>query len=192
MIGVSLVSVNRWENGQSRPNRGTWQHIYDLENSLITQPGGVPAAASSGALETSRAEEGRLVLPSSSGPLTRLAFSVHQNPRVYALLIGSGVSRAAKIPTAWEIMGDLVMQVIKVEEGEGREDWDVRYEERTGKKPNYSDVISELGLSPHERRSILEKYIEPSDEDRMHGRKAPTAAHRAIARLVRDQYNHHN
>ena len=31
-IGVSFCTVNRWENGQSRPSRLAWQQILDLEN----------------------------------------------------------------------------------------------------------------------------------------------------------------
>ena len=31
IIGVSYASVNRWENGQSRPNHLAWQRIIDLE-----------------------------------------------------------------------------------------------------------------------------------------------------------------
>ena len=34
LIGVSYASVNRWENGQSRPNNLAWQRIIDLELSL--------------------------------------------------------------------------------------------------------------------------------------------------------------
>ena len=36
-------------------------------------------------------------------PVTRLAFSVQQNPGVYALLLGSGVSFSSQIPTGWAI-----------------------------------------------------------------------------------------
>ena len=32
LIGVSFASVNRWENGQSRPNNLAWQKILDLEH----------------------------------------------------------------------------------------------------------------------------------------------------------------
>jgi hypothetical protein len=36
-------------------------------------------------------------------PLTQLAFSVYENKGVFAVLLGSGLSRAAEIPTGWEI-----------------------------------------------------------------------------------------
>jgi hypothetical protein len=41
-------------------------------------------------------------------PLTALAFSIYENKGVYCLLLGSGFSRPAEIPTGWEITLDLV------------------------------------------------------------------------------------
>ena len=38
LVGVSFASVNRWENGQSRPNRLAWRRILDLER-LPTRDG---------------------------------------------------------------------------------------------------------------------------------------------------------
>jgi hypothetical protein len=38
-------------------------------------------------------------------PMLSLAFSVHSNKGVFALLLGSGVSRASGIPTGWEGAG---------------------------------------------------------------------------------------
>ncbi len=43
--------------------------------------------------------------------LESLSFAVHSRPGLYALLIGSGVSRSAGIPTGWEITLDLVKQL---------------------------------------------------------------------------------
>ena len=48
--------------------------------------------------------------------------------------------------------------------------------------------MSEVGLSPEERRSILHRYIEPSDQDREEGHKLPTTSHFAIADLVQAGY----
>jgi hypothetical protein len=45
-------------------------------------------------------------------PLHSLAFSVQANPGVYAVLIGSGVSRSAQIPTGWEITLDFVCKLV--------------------------------------------------------------------------------
>ena len=55
-------------------------------------------------------------------------------------------------------------------------------------KPDYSDLLNELTSTPEERRSILHGYLEPTEDEREQGLKVPTAAHRAIARLVRDGF----
>jgi len=44
-------------------------------------------------------------------PVTRIAFSVYENKGVFAVLLGSGLSRAAEIPTGWEITLDLIRRV---------------------------------------------------------------------------------
>lgn len=40
--------------------------------------------------------------------LTSIAFALQSNKGVYALLLGSGISRSAGIPTGWEIVLDLI------------------------------------------------------------------------------------
>lgn len=120
--------------------------------------------------------------------LTRLSFSIYENRGVYALLIGSGLSRAAQIPTGWEITLDLIRRVALAKEEKEQTNWIDWYKEKTGKEPSYSELVGELGLSQEERRAILHKYIEPTEEDREEGRKLPTAAHFAIADLVKSGY----
>lgn len=124
----------------------------------------------------------------SNDPLTQLAFSVYENKGVYALLVGSGLSRAAEIPTGWEVTLDLIRRVAAAQGAEDQDDWQEWYRETTDKDPNYSELVGELGLSRDERRSILHSYIEPNDDDREEGLKLPTPAHHAIARLVRAGY----
>ncbi|WP_158285587.1 hypothetical protein [Azospirillum sp. TSA6c] len=46
-----------------------------------------------------------------SDPLLSLAHSVQSNKGVFAVLLGSGVSRAAGIPTGWELTFDLVRRL---------------------------------------------------------------------------------
>jgi SIR2-like domain len=121
-------------------------------------------------------------------PLTQLSFSVYENEGAFALLLGSGLSRAAEIPTGWEITLDLIRRVAEAQGVEPQPDWAQWYRDTTGAEPNYSALLEELASSPDERRSILHSYIEPTDEDREEGRKIPTAAHRAIAELVRAGY----
>jgi hypothetical protein len=120
--------------------------------------------------------------------LTQLAFSIHENKGIYALLLGSGLSRAAQIPTGWEITLDLIRRVALAQQVEEPSDWAKWYRENHGKDPNYSILLNELTSMPEERRAILHRYIEPSAEDREEGRKLPTAAHHAIADLVQAGY----
>jgi hypothetical protein len=124
----------------------------------------------------------------ANDPVTQLAFSMFEGKGVYALLLGSGLSRAAEIPTGWEITLDLVRRVALAQEVTEQLDWAAWYSEKTGEEPDYSALLKELASTPAERRSILHGYIEPTEEDRAEGRKAPTAAHYAIADLVRSGY----
>jgi hypothetical protein len=115
---------------------------------------------------------------------TQLAFSVYESKGVYAVLLGSGLSRAADIPTGWEITIDLVRRVGLAQGAGEQADWGQWYLEKVGTEPNYSSLLEELASSQEERRSILHSYIEPSVQDREEGRKVPTTAHRAIADLI--------
>jgi hypothetical protein len=123
-----------------------------------------------------------------SDVLTQLAFALFENKGVFAVLLGSGLSRAAEIPTGWEITLDLIRRVALAQGTVQQPDWAKWYHETTGQEPNYSTLLEELAGSPDERRAILHRYIEPTEEDREGRRKVPTAAHRAIAELVRRGY----
>jgi SIR2-like domain len=123
-----------------------------------------------------------------SDVLTQLAFALFENKGVFAVLLGSGLSRAAEIPTGWEITLDLIRRVALAQGTVEQPDWANWYHETTGQEPDYSTLLEELAGSPEERRAILHRYIEPTEEDREEGRKVPTAAHRAIAELVRRGY----
>jgi hypothetical protein len=114
----------------------------------------------------------------------QLAFSVYEGKGVFAVLLGSGVSRAADIPTGWEITIDLIRRVGLAQNVEEQSNWAEWYRKKAGQEPNYSTVLEELASTPEERRSILQGYIEPTMIDREDGRKVPTAAHFAIADLV--------
>ncbi|WP_253445621.1 SIR2 family protein [Halomonas sp. Y3] len=118
-------------------------------------------------------------------PVTQLAFSVHENKGVFAVLLGSGLSRSAEIPTGWEITLDLVRRVAIAQGVEEQPNWAKWYRDQTGHEPNYSGLLEEIASSPDERRAILHRYIEPDEQDRDEGRKIPTKAHHAIAQLVR-------
>src|ERR1700730_9622769 len=95
----------------------------------------------------------------SSDPITQLAFSMFENKGVYALLLGSGLSRSAGIPTGWEITLDLVRRVALAQGVENQSDWAIWYREQNGTDPDYSALLAELAISAAERRSILHSYI---------------------------------
>jgi hypothetical protein len=120
-------------------------------------------------------------------PIISLAFGVYSNKGVYALLLGSGVSRGAGIPTGWEVMEDLIRKVAALEKADCGSDPLAWYAREHG-HPSYDTLLDALTNSPSERSAMLKPYFEPTDSEREEGLKAPTAGHKAIARLVRDGY----
>src|ERR1700733_14625506 len=117
-------------------------------------------------------------------PMTSLAFSVYSGKGVYALLLGSGISRAAKIPTGWEVTIDLVRQVGAMENKNCEPDPADWYFKNYGKEADYSVLLESLALTPTERANALRGYFEPTPAQRDAGEKSPTSAHKAIAKLV--------
>lgn len=117
-------------------------------------------------------------------PTTEAALALHQAPGIYALLLGSGVSRGAQVPTGWEVTLDLVTR-LAVASGEDKPtqpaEW---YRERYGTDPDYSDVLEQLADTPEERQTLLRAYFEPTEQERADGIKQPTKAHHAIADLA--------
>ena len=123
---------------------------------------------------------------STIDPQQALSFAVASSPGVYALLIGSGVSRSAGIPTGWEIVLDLLGKLAAatgVPAGIDPETW---YRQEYGSAPEYSTLIDDLAKEPAERQQLLRPYFEPNEDEREQELKQPTAAHRAIAQMVAD------
>ena len=118
-------------------------------------------------------------------PSQLLALSVEDRPGVYALLLGSGVSRSAGIPTGWDIVLDLIGRLAELEGGPC-DDTDLVswYCQKYGREPEYSTLLDAIACTPEERQLLLRSYFEPNDLEREQGLKQPTAAHRAIARLA--------
>lgn len=121
-------------------------------------------------------------------PILSLAHSVQTSPNVYAVLLGSGISRSAGIPTGWEVTLEMVERVAILSGEDTHGDPAQWYKDRFGKDPGYSELLDMLAKTPAERRAILHEFFEPTDEERDDGIKMPTAAHRAIAELVRDGF----
>ena len=121
-------------------------------------------------------------------PIHSLAFSIQANRGVYALLLGSGVSRAAKIPTGWEVTLDLIRKLAAIQDDTADPDPEAWYREKFRKEPDYSDLLEDLAKTPAERQQLLRTYWEPSEQEREEGDKQPTAAHHAIAALAKQGF----
>src|SRR5438445_4614181 len=117
-------------------------------------------------------------------PLVLLAFSLYSNKGAYALLLGSGVSRAAGIPTGWEVVLDLIRKLAKLEREDCEPDPDAWFKRSHGIDPDYSKLLDAIAKTPSERQQLLRGYFEPTNDEREQGLKVPTATHRAIAQLV--------
>jgi len=121
-------------------------------------------------------------------PVSAVAFEVQAAKGVFALLLGSGVSRAAKIPTGWDITLDLVRQMAVLKDEDAGADPAGWYSATFGKTPDYSELLDRLATTPALRQQVIRPYIEPSDGERARGEKLPTSAHRAIASLMAKGY----
>ena len=117
-------------------------------------------------------------------PVHSLAFSIQANRGVYAVLLGSGVSRAAKIPTGWEITLDLIRKLASLHRETCDPDPELWYRKKFEKEADYSDLLDGLAKTPAERQQLLRGYWEPNDQEREEGEKKPPAAHRALATLA--------
>ncbi len=120
--------------------------------------------------------------------LLQLALSVDASPGTYGLLLGSGVSRAAGIPTGWEIVVDLIRKLARVKGEDPEPDPVSWYRSTFNEDPNYDKLLETLAGTPSERNALLRTYFEPTDEEREQGLKLPTPAHRALAQLIHDGY----
>ena len=111
------------------------------------------------------------------------AHALHTSPGTYAVLLGSGLSSAAGIPTGWDITLALAGRVAAADNDapDDPEEW---YRSRLGTAPDYSALLEAIGPTPSERRDVLRGYVEPTEEHLAMEQRVPTEAHRAVARLA--------
>lgn len=125
--------------------------------------------------------------------LVGLATSMHAQPGVYALLLGSGVSTGAGIPTGWGVVKELVERVAAASGSAGndrapRDDPEGWWAEHGDGELGYSTLLEQLAPTAAARQGLLAGFFEPSEEEREEGLKQPGTAHRAIAELVKGGY----
>lgn len=117
-------------------------------------------------------------------PMLSLAMSMQSNKGVYALLLGSGVSRSATIPTGWEVVLDLINQIAHLKGEDCTNNPEAWYIDTYGRQPDYSELLDAVAKTPASRSQLLKSYFEPTEEEKEQGLKIPTTAHKEIARLV--------
>lgn len=123
----------------------------------------------------------------SINPVTSLAVNMFGEPGRHALLLGAGISQPAAVPTAYGVVTALTQRVARAE-GENPDHPVEWFLNKFGAKPNYSDLIKQLAPGTAESRDLLRRFFEPSDRDREEGKKVPTRAHVAIAKLAAAGY----
>lgn len=130
--------------------------------------------------------------PNALSSRVMLATGIHAQPGVYALLLGSGVSRSAGISTGWEIVHHLVQKAAAADDPNDADShaiaqsdpvawWTQHGEGDLG----YSALLAAVAPSSAARQGLLSEYFVATEEDRDNGLKVPTAGHRAIAEMVK-------
>lgn len=120
--------------------------------------------------------------------ITTLAFSIYSNKGAYALLLGSGISRSAHIPSGWEVETELIEQLAVSKKENIADDAHQWFTEKYGKVASYSSLLEELVKTPTERVQLMKPFFEPTNEEKDLGWKQPTKAHKAIAKLAKSGY----
>ena len=124
--------------------------------------------------------------PDDDDALLNLAFSLHSTPGAYAVLIGAGVSAPSGVPNAWTVLSDLTSRIARLNGADAGEDSVEWYKANYGDPARYDTVLQRVARTRLARQQLLKGYFEPSAEDVEAGRKRPTDAHRALARMVRN------
>lgn len=117
-------------------------------------------------------------------PRIALATAMHAAPGVFAVLVGSGMSTAAGIPTGWQVVQDLVRRIALAEgvdleaRAEAPETWWATQGRPTLR---YDTLLTALASTDTARHHLLQRYFDPAVGEG--GPVEPTPAHDALARL---------
>ena len=108
-------------------------------------------------------------------PVTQLAYAIQANPGGYVVLLGSGVSRAAGVPTAWEVVEQLIRRLPEVQETGGIDEPVNWYRQRYSDDIRFSSVLEQLAPHLSDRVNILHSIV---------GNPSPTESHKSLALLA--------
>jgi hypothetical protein len=131
--------------------------------------------------------DSRILPPPAPGIDSRvvLAMGMQSAPGAYAVMLGSGMSRAANVPTAWDVVQDLIRRIAAGSGADlsGYEDAPEQWWEAQGHgEPRYDDLVGILASTEAARQRLLAEYFEPAPGNA--GPVQPTEAHAGLARLV--------
>ncbi|RKS04952.1 SIR2-like protein [Nocardiopsis sp. Huas11] len=125
-------------------------------------------------------------------PMATLAMAMQAQPGVYAVLLGSGVSTGAGVPTGWGVVKELVRRLAAATDpsdsasaqtaAEDPERW---WDEHGDGDLGYARLLEHLAPTAAARQGLLADFFEPSEEERADGLKTPSKAHQAVAELVK-------
>jgi NAD-dependent SIR2 family protein deacetylase len=107
--------------------------------------------------------------------IRKLASILNKNPRSYVLLLGSGVSSNAGIPTAWDLTMKLVRELMPDNERANiePENW---YKGNYNQEVSFQNVLIQTTNNKDEKRNLI--YDAFCD-------KEPTKTHKVIAKLIK-------
>lgn len=117
-------------------------------------------------------------------PRVALATSMQAAPGMYAVLVGSGMSTAAGIPTGWKVVQDLIRRVAiaggvdREKVADEPEKW---WTSQGHPEPRYDTLLSDVAKTDGARRALLRGYFDPPPGQA--GPIRPTVGHRALAQL---------
>lgn len=115
--------------------------------------------------------------------ITSISFSIFSNKGIYALLLGSGISKNAGIPTGWDVIQDLIRKLAVLNKEPCEPTPQKWFEQKYGIEVNYSTILAKLAKTPDERLNLLKPYFESTE-----GKLPPSKAHVFIAKLIKSGY----
>lgn len=91
--------------------------------------------------------------------LTTLAFSMYSNKGAYALLLGSGISRSAHIPSGWEVEEKLIQKLGASQGIIDSDNWHQWYKDCYKQSASYSALLGEIVKTPTERVQLMRSFL---------------------------------
>lgn len=113
-----------------------------------------------------------------------LATAIQAAPGVYAVVVGSGMSSAAGVPTGWRVVQDLIRKIALaegVDPATVEEDPEQWWAAQGRPEPRYDTLLSALAPTDAARQALLRRYFETRPDG---SQLQPTDGHHALAALV--------